>query len=440
MRFTIAILLAVGAPLFTKSDPSKFDLATTGCAMAHCDTRMSDATRMTPPTGSNLQVVFHDPNPQGSGRALGCASNGRMVACTYANSDPSLPNLVVYDGDGNQKFSSGTLLDDKAAASVPMMDSSGGLIAADDHVVVRYDSNGNILWQTPTPGGTPISPVITRGGTVVLATRGGPISVYSVKDGIYEGLLYPRDSGATDFYDTVNTPCVVENRIYISMALRNDPQNTGRLYAFDISHSSNSPIRTAWYYTFGGPSGASPLCEKNAVYFDGNYLKPGNIGHHMIFAVRDDGSEGTLMWQRGVGGEILANMPLDPRGGLWYFAAGMGQLVRCDLDTGEVRQLIETTALLGNGANMQPASAMSMSTDANSNPLMTLSLQAIPNNSGGSYVVNVNLVSGTVNWAFMVAADATLDRAQGQFPIVHGIDGSARVAFSTWYHGLYLIK
>jgi len=314
------------------------------------------------------------------------------------------------------------------------------LIAADDHLVVRYDANGNILWQTPTPGGTPISPVITQSGTVVLATRGGPISVYSVKDGSYGGLLYPQDPGAPDFYDTVNTPCVVNNRIYVSMALRNDPLNTGRLYAFDISHSSKSPIRTAWYYTFGGPSGASPLCDNNAVYFDGDYLKPGNIGHHMIFAVRDDGANGTLLWERGVSGEILANMPLDPRGGLWYFASGMGQLVRCDLDTGQVLQVIDTTSLVGNGANMQPASAMSMSTDTNGNPAMTLSLQAMPNNSGGSYVVNLNLSSGTVNWAFMVSDDASVDRAQGQFPIVQGSDGSSRVAFSTWNHGLHLIE
>lgn len=416
-----------------------FVLAGKGCPMAHCDVRMTDAENMLPPLDAQPLILFQDPSPQGSGEGLGCASNGSTVACTYSNSDPSFPNLVVYDGDGNQKFNSGTLLDSKAAKSAPMVDTLGGLITADDHVVVRYDQYGNLLWQTPTPGGSPISPVLTANGAVVLATKGGPISIYSALDGSFHGELFPHDAGNGNFYDTDNTPCVIGNRVYVSMALRNDPANTARLYAFDIDPANTSaPISPAWYFILGGPSGASPLCANNSIYFDGDHLSPGNVGGPTIFAVADGGATGNLLWSRAVPGRIKANMPLDPRGGLWYFAAGQAQLVRCDLNTGRTLQTIDTS-VPGTTAKMVPASAMGIAHNKQQQPMMVLSLQASPLSSGPSYVVSMNLTTSTLQWAVEVSTDATANRTGSQFAIVKGSNGLPRVAFSTFYHGVAFV-
>ena len=104
-----------------------------------------------------------------------------------------------------------------------MVDPAGGVIAADNTKLLRFSPTGQVLWQTTTPGGTPISPTITDNGAIILATSGGPVSAYDPATGAlldkltFSGTVTSSGGTATSgYYDTINTPAVNGNRVYIS--------------------------------------------------------------------------------------------------------------------------------------------------------------------------------------------------------------------------------
>lgn len=410
-----------------------FSLGSQGCPMAHCDGRMSDRVNLTPPLSAATAVRWHDTAPNGSSIGLGCSSNGTVVACTYKHG--LLDNLVVYGAHGFRRWSSGLHLNSDAYASAAMVSPSGDVIAADTDHVVAFNPSGSVAWKTPTPGGLPISPVLLSNGAVVLATKGGPVSAYRSSDGALIGSLSLQDSPGSEYYDTQNTPCVSGNRVYVSTEKRNDAAHTGRLFAIDVDPAASPPLQVRWSYAFGGPSGASPLRIGNVIYFDGDRPAPGAPFDPHLFAVRDTGTSGQLVWMKAMEGQIAASAAEDPRGGLWVFGVLRRHLIRYHPDTGAELQRVDLDALMAEPGIHTPSSAMSIA-GSSSQPVMIVGAVTAMS-SDPSWVVGIDLVPGTRLWKAMLAPARSTDWTAAQFAIARTTLGKPYVVFPGNYSGAY---
>ena len=273
MCLTLVIISLAYSTSVAKNDIIPFQLPENGGGMAHSDQVMSDFINMPIPE-ENAKVVWHKcdvPGEYGGSKGLGFSSNGEIAAATYSGLSN---NLIIYDYDGNILWKSGTLLNALACASAPMVDVYGRVIACDNKVVIMVDtfdidSDGKILeWESElVDGGLPISPTMTEDRTLIIATTNGPVYAFDIQDGSLLAKRYLDENVGNEggYYETINTPCVKGNRIYISTQNSEDtnPANRrARLYALDIDIDCpdfDDRIKTAWYYNFDGPSGASPL-------------------------------------------------------------------------------------------------------------------------------------------------------------------------------------
>jgi hypothetical protein len=428
-QIAFSILMA-GAAL---GQTPAFVLPAQGCPMAHCDARMSDAVNATPPM--NPTVLYHDPVPTGSSYGLGCSSNLHVVACTYHNRNSA--NLVVYGPDGHTIFTSGGLLNNKAWTSAPIVDASGGVIATDDTYLIRYAADGQILWQAALPGGTPISPVLTANGFILVATDGGPISAYSLSTGRLLGVLTVTDA-AGRVYSTKNTPSINWNRAYISMAAGNN-SNYGQLVAIDVDPSNAAaPLSLKWAFPFGGPSGASPLFIGNMIYFDGAHLTADGwspAGPYM-FGLQDLGNTCSLIWKKVMSSPVKANAAQDPRGGLWVFAAGSTALLRLSENSGAVLQSVDVNALVNRPFSEKPSSALSIVRGPNGETMMLAGVSPEWGSGNPSFAVALNLDSSTLVWELQLADG---DMTASQFPIVANSQGAPIVVFPGVNSGAYFV-
>jgi hypothetical protein len=401
---------------------------------------MSDQVGLDPP-GFGSAIVWHDRVQPTSLIGLGCSSNGRWAACTFAHG--SKPNLAIYDFDGNVRWHAGSLLGRSAWASAPMVATDGSVIAADNAHLIRFDNDGHVLWRTPTPGGVPISPVITKRGIVLLATANGPLSAYDATSGKLLSTLWLRD-GPRDphFFDTVNTPALRGDRAYI-LAQRNqdgeNPDNWGRLVAVDFDAEHNQ-LAQAWHVDFGARSGASPLLIDRDLFFDGGRPAPGEDQPRSptIFAVRDDGRSAKIRWTKPVdyGVSVRASMAKDPRGGFWHFSAYDTRIIRLDETTGDLVQEIDLDLLIGDPrVTHGPSSAMSIA-GREDRPIMILGVA--PLGFGASYIAAVDLVLESLVWKVQLSARALfpLRSTSAQFPILRR-NGESRVVAASWHSGVF---
>jgi CBS domain-containing protein len=381
----------------------------------------------------NPTVLYHDPVPTGSGYGLGCASNLQVVACTYHNRNSA--NLVVYGSDGHTIFTSGALLNNTAWTSAPIVDASGGVIAADNTYLVRYAPDGRILWQAALPGGIPISPVLTANGFVLVATDGGPISAYSLSTGTLLGMLTVTDAVGR-VYLTKNTPAINGNRAYISMAARSN-SSYGRFVAIDVDPSNAAaPLSLKWAFPFGGPSGASPLFIGNMIYFDGAHLTSSGTAGPYMFGLQDLGNTCSLIWETLMPSAIKANAAQDPRGGLWVFGAGSSVLLRLSATSGAVLQSVDVNALLNRPFSVKPSSALSIVRGPNGETMMLAGASSASGSGNPSFAVALNLDSSKLVWAVQLANG---DMATCQFPIVVNSQGAPIVVFPGVDSGAYFI-
>ena len=421
-----------------RDDAEPIAPAGTGCAMAHCDTRMSDHAHAEPPRAATTSLQWHDTVPTGALSGLGCSSNGSFVACSYTGAGGD--NVVAYDPTGARLWTSGTVLDGSAWTSAPLIARDGSVIAADDRVVVRFAHDGTVLWQTPTPGGLPISPVVTDSGLIVLATKGGPVSAYRGSDGAPIGsLLLKTDPSDPEILETVNTPCVRGDRVYITTQRTNDPANTARLVAVDVRAGTPSPLSEAWFFEFGGPSGGSPLRIGSTIYFDGDRLHPGDPTAPQIFAVRDDGDAPSQVFAVPVGGSIQASPSQDPRGGFWVFPTGAGatQLLHLSALDGHEIERLDLDALVDAPGVHQPSSAMTMA-GSHDRPVMLVAATAL-RTSGASYVTALDLPAQALLWKVEIAPGRTTDWTAAQFAITHTAAGAPLVVFPSLFSGAYAV-
>ena len=412
-----------------------FVLGGQGCPMAHCDVRMSDLANL-PAPGANVGVVWRREADRGSLSGLGCSSNGTVVACTLIGTGGD--NLVVYDYDGNRLWGSGSVLNETTPTSAPIVAVDGSVIVADDLHVVRFDPQGTVVWNTPTPGGNPISPVLTDNGHVVLASFAGPISAYDLATGALVGALPIRKFGLFGpTFSTTNTPCVRGNRVYVLVEKDGaNLSNEGRLVAVDVSASG---LRLAWQVGYGARSATSPLAIGDTIYFVGDRPAGGfGMKEPTVIAVRDLGNQGEVVWTRPVQPpfSVLAAMAQDPRGGMWFFPAGDENLIRLDAGDGHEIERIGVDALVGEPAFHVPGSAITIAGTA-ANPVLLVSAKSF---RGTSYVLAVDLAARTLLWKALVSAQSALNHGStsGQFPVMTR-NGSPRVVYSTYDLGVFAV-
>ena len=437
-----------------------------GCFMAHCDSRMSDWAGMVPPD-AGAQIIWHDTvttstgDPIGSGRGLGCVANGTSAVCTFGRLPQDFPNtpcedvvdtLVAYGYAGNdgmpyRMWGSGTTLNCAAFSSAPLVLASGSVVAADNERIVRFGASGNLLWNTPTPGGRPISLVMSDSGVIVMGTAGGPVSIYDIATGTMLASLDLVANGGR--YHTANTPAVRGDRIYISTN-HNVDTSSGRLYAIDMVSSGGGlpdSLEVAWYYPFNGPSGTSPFAyDADMIYFDGDRDLAG-ADTPTIYALRDLGTTRQLLWTKGMPGHMEASFAFDRRGGMWAYSIGnplsdnrwLYRLSMYDTNgdgIGDVLEQIDLDELVGETGVHVPSSAMTlMGTD--STPVMIVGASSSQEGGGvsSSYVVAVDLSAHSLLWKAQVPDNVS---TAGQFPITTGTYGP-RIFFTNQTNGTWTI-
>jgi hypothetical protein len=442
-RWPGAALLALllGAPLTgVAADAGPFVLPAAGCAMAHCDARMSDNVGQVSP--GVAQEVRVDRSSAGAVGGLGCVSNTRYVACT-GGSDPALKsNLSVYDADGNLVWDDGGRLGATAWYSAAMISESNQVIAADQHWLLRADPlTGTVLWQSAKPDdGTPISPVLigSDASMILLATKsdagvGSPeLSVWDVNTG---ALLWHQpiiDAGTGKQLQTINTPAVKGNRAYIVSAPVGDGSD-GRLLAVDVCESAacggRGSLQVVWQHAFEGPSSASPLLIGKRIFFDG--LRGKSTG--LFYGVDDLGDAPSQVWMRKFTGRFGASAAQDPRGGLWFFPWQSGTLVRVAERNGNNLQVVNVSSVLGLDAGYSPVTAVTASTTSTGAVALTFGTQNKSNSVGiGPHVAAIDVSTvetGTALWKYKVSANAVRNAATGQYPIVTNAAGARRIVF-----------
>ncbi len=435
-RMALSAGMAAVASLATAAGP--FVLPTTGCPMAHCDARLSDAVGQAPPT--TAVEVHVDRESAGSVGGLGCVSNSRLVACT-GSADPALKsNLSVYDADGRLLWQDGGLLKDTAWYSAALISTDDEVIAADQHTLLRVaPRSGQVLWQRSKPDdGTPISPVLvgTDGSMVLLATKadagvGNPeLSVWDVASGelLWHQPLTDPVSGA--LLATVNTPAVRANRAYLLAAAVGAP-NDARLTTIDICESDacggRGRMLVAWQHRYDGPSGASPVLSGNRLFFDG--LKGRSSG--LFYAVDDQGGSPSQAWVRQFKGRFGFSAALDPRGGLWVSPWQSGKLLRLAERNGRTLQTVDVAPVLALPAGISPVTAVSVLSDAGGSSTLVFGAQT-QNAADGAFVAAVDVASsanGFGVWVYRVSENAIRKAPTGQFPVVINGNGARRIVF-----------
>ena len=423
-----------------------FEPAAAGCWMAHCGPPLHDQARLPAPPRGWAHVLFRDTEAAGSSFGLGCSANGEIAVCSFTDTTGG-PNIIAYDATGTHVYTS-TALNSRAFASAPLVDADGGAIVADDTRIVRLDGTGRELWNTPTDGGLPISPVLLPDDRVVIATAGGgPVSLYDTTTGTLLDSLTVHDGTRT--FQTANTPCFMNNRVYVSMeGVRAPtfppapPDPNGALVALDVN---GDDLTIAWFFPFAAPSGASPVCSEGVVFLDAAGLNPGDDAP-LYLAVEDRGGEGGLVWTAPLTAASAASLALDPRGGLWGFQLNDRNIFRYNEADGSIIETIDLQTTIRGFGVRQASSAFTIAGDASDPTLVTGVISVI--NIGGAHengeplpplvipeVVGIDLNRRQLRWRRFVDSIAA-----GQFPILLDEAEEPVVVFSTLNSGVYGIR
>jgi len=445
------VLVSLVLPTATADDNEiPFVLPEKGGGMAHCDQKMSDFINMPIPE-ENVNVVWQRsdvPGEYAGSKGLGFSSNGEIAAATYSG---LYNNLIIYDYDGDILWKSGDLLNALACASAPMVDIYGRVIACDNNVVIMIDiydvdGDGKILeWESElVDGGLPISPTMTADETLIIATTKGPIYAYDIQDGSLLAIRYlNEDVENGGYYETINTPCVKGNRVYVSTQYSedNNPSNRrARLYALDIDIDNpnfDDRIQTAWYHCFDGPSGASPLLTDDTIYFDGNKSL---LKDPFTMAVIDKGSYPEVKWKVSIPKPIDSSLARDPRGGFWLVDALGGQLIRQSEEDGSVIGILNTDDIIQEYGVHNPCSVITIC-GSKERPILLTSALALCAGKSSCYVIAVDLSDNNkLLWKVKIYEGplVSVDFPFGQYPIMMK-NGDPRIVFTTVRHGAWAI-
>ena len=281
-----------------------------------------------------------------------------------------------------------------------------------------------------------------------------PVAVYNGTTGALVGSLFLYNSGASGpYYETINVPCVnnasYPNRVYVSTNLSTN-QNAGALWALDIDPTNlTNPITAAWSVPFGGPSGASPLCMGNSVYFDGAGFVPGDNAGTTIFGVRDHGAFATILFHDSLGAgtePVTCNFAMDPRaaGGFWHEIQYDPNIYHRDGITGNIIETIDTSSLLA-AAGAIPAtywmSGVFNTAGTADHPYMILPESDV--NHAASYLTMVDITNDSLVWALPLYPGNSpfySDSFEGAAAIVMNGNNQPVLAMATRYNGAIFIS
>lgn len=418
-----------------------FVLAPVGCPMAHCSPNMSDQVGMAVPEGA-VAMRWSDGDPHGKNVGVGCSGNGTVVACAYTGS-PSGTRLVVYRGDGSRVFAaqSQDLLSD-AWTSTPLVGADGSIIAVDQANLVRFSPQGRVVLKVPHGGGTPISPVIVEAKYLLLAKRGGAITLHRLSDlSVLASLRVerPEDSGTVCSFDTINTPGVMGSRAYVALQHTCEP-TVGRLSALIVDGANpdaTKRLRMAWSHSFTAPSGGSPLVvlqtlpsgRRPVVYFDGA-ASPQSAGPFFA-GIADVGPSGQLLFEKPLTKPAAASAAQDPRGGVWTYAFGEKYLYRFDGVTGQVLDTVDVDLTVSAPGTHKLTGVISVALRAaTSAPVLMFPATALDGPNPSTYVVALDATTRTALWRIPVLPGGLKNGNPGQFPVVTGPAGTPVVAFA----------
>jgi hypothetical protein len=298
--------------------------------------------------------------------------------------------------------------------------------------------------------------IVTGDGTGASASAvlvaAAPVNVYSGFTGGVVGSTYLYQTGNSgNYYASVNTPCVnngsYPNRLYVSTALQND-NTQGALWALDIDPTNlTNPVTPAWHLVFHGPSGASPLCVGNDVYFDGAGIVPGDNAGTTIFGVQDNGASGAFLFHVALGPatrKITCNFALDPRpvGGFWHQILYDPNIYHRSATTGALIQTIDVSDLLttlGAPASTYWQAGIFTTYGTASDPYLMLPEAAYPAHLG--YFAMLNLNSSALVWAVPLYGNdwAAYDSPGGDAALVLDSNQNPVVVWSGKQTGAYFI-
>lgn len=436
----------------------KLHLGTQGCPSAHCDASLSDQIQVAPPMPP-IQVVWQKYTQ--ARQSAWCVTNSTVVACVFVNLvHNAVDNLAVFDFDGNRLFTDGGRLNSIAGLSAPLMTEDGEVIAADNERVIFFNRDGTVKWNTPSGqagGKQPLSLVLTENGQVIVASRGGAIAAYEGKTGQQTSVLWVKDDAdLSQIFDSLNTPAVKGNRIYVSMqenktnarkewrrrresrregrrSSRKEGQREGRLVAIDVTPMG---MKEAWHFKFGAVSGASPTIIEDTIYFDGEALTPSSPFAPKVFAVQDKGNRGELMWTYEIptGQRLISSVTRDPRGGIWlYPRPGYGKLVRLGEQDGSVMEEIDYNALLGGEYGI--ISTTTIAQENGGTPYLLFNVAPKPRGiagrtrqfaKGNAYTVVIDLAQRRILWKHLWSEEARNFRNASGSPVLILKKGSQR--------------
>jgi hypothetical protein len=395
-------------------------------------------------------VAWSTPSPGGDPISLNTTPNGAIVSATAAKdiepcsqNNCSLMFAITNQGSG---YTTATVIlsggDCRGAAASATI--SGGAVTA----------------IMATTAGSPciIAPdVIIQGdGTGAAASANletsAPLTVYSGTTGALVGSMFLYQSGTSGaYYQTVNTPCVnngsYPNRVYISTNLNNN-QSQGALWAVDIDPTNlTSPISPAWSLIFHGPSGASPLCLGNDVYFDGDGIVPGDNVGTTIFGVQDNGTSGSFLFQMPLGtgvGAVTCNFALDPRpvGGFWHQLQSDPSIYHRSFTDGSLIETIDVSALLtANGAPSATYWPTGVFTTYGTPDEPYLIVPEAATTNVASYLAMVNIAGQSLVWALPFQGNSQIldDAPEAAAALVMDATGSPVLVTAGRHSGAYFI-
>jgi outer membrane protein assembly factor BamB len=382
---------------------------------------------------------------------IGCVTNGATAVCSFLSSSNKPADIQAYDIEGNILWSSTALLRN-AYFSAPVIGPDGGVIMADGRNIFRFGPSGEIVWRQPTAGGNPISPNVTDNGKVILGTQSGPVSAYDFATG---DLLAQLELTATfrirgtlrsGFFDTINTPAIRGNRIYIStrFSIGSRATKIGRLYALDlIENNGTYNFEVAWFLGFRAPSGTSPTLSTDdqghtLIFFDGSGIRATSPRSPQALAVRDNGDSGELLWNYSLSRLPQMSPALDPRGGIWYFALMTSELLRLEESTGQLIQTVDVNSIIDDDAGtFIPYSVMTISGEDES-PVMMVA--ATLSNFSKTYVAAIDLANNSLLWKFQVDEGRGFSgMPSGQYSILSDVNNDPVVVFSTRQNGVWAL-
>ena len=371
---------------------------------------------------SDGSVAWSTPTPGGTPIGLVPTPNGAVVAATLGQTvtqcwqaNCTLSFTVTNGGSGY------------TTASVLL---SGGYCPGASAIATV--SNGAVTAVTAVSQGTgcevaPDAIVLGDGigaSASAVLTLAAPMTVYN-GNGAVVGSTYLYQTGTNGpYYQTINTPCVnngsYPNRLYVLTNLKSD-QTQGALWALDIDPTNlTTPVTPAWNVAIHGPSGASPLCVGNNIYFDGAGIAPGDNVGTTIFGVQDDGSSGSFLFQVPLGpeaGKVTCNFALDPRsvGGFWHQLQYSPNIYHRSGATGALIQAINVSNLLtAAGAPDSTYWQAGIFTTYGSTRQPYLMLPEAPKGGSLGYLAMLNLNTSQLAWTVPLAGnDASVNDTVG---------------------------